>query len=99
MTDVARTRIEENLKKYLEKPNKGRNGEIKYEIGQYVYVRNRVQSDKAQGLCMSFAPKYKGPYKIIEILSKEVLVVETAKDKTSKVHVQDVKPAHEPGSE
>ena len=96
MTEIASQRIEERLKKYLERPNAKRNADISFSVGQQVWARNRPQSDKAKKFCMSLAPKYKGPMQIIGKLSNEVVIIEDENHQHFKVHVQDLKPAYLP---
>ena len=96
MTEIASQRIEEKLKKYLERPNATRNANVSYSLGQQVWARNRPQSDKAKKFCMSLAPKYKGPMEIIKKLSNEVFIIEDENHQQFKVHIQDLKPAYLP---
>ena len=74
-----------------------RQREVVYEIGDLVMRRQHVLSSAANFMSSKLAPKYKGPYTVIRVLSKVVYEVTDSEGRVDKVHVKDLKPYYEQG--
>jgi len=59
-----------------------------------VYVRDRPKSDLSARFAASLAPRYKGPFKIAKLISKQVLLIQGTEPTPWRVHVQDIKVCH-----
>lgn len=64
---------------------------LAYDVGDSVYVRNRVLSDAVKKFSAKLAPKFKGPYVIKRVASPLVYYVTGEKNKEVKVYVSDLK--------
>ena len=70
--------------------------EVRYNLGDKVWKRNRVLSSALQGVAAKLAPKFAGPYTIAAQLGPNVYEVVDQDGKSSgKVHVEDLKHFHE----
>ena len=74
-----------------------RHREVVYEIGDRVMRRQHVLSSAANFVSSKLAPKYKGLYTVIRVLSKVVYEVTDSEGRVDKVHVKDLKPYYEQG--
>ena len=70
--------------------------EVRYNLGDKVWKRNRVLSSALQGVAAKLAPKFTGPYTIAAHLGPNVYeVVDQDVKSASKIHMEDLKPFHE----
>lgn len=70
-----------------------RRREVQYDVGQYVWKRNKVLSDATKDFSAKLAPKYMGPFRVrrkIGYLTYEL--VDENERSVGKWHVQDLKP-------
>lgn len=89
--EIALENATRNQNKYLEKINKGRDPDVTYTAGQEVWVRNRPQSDGPARFTASLDCKYKGPFKIEEMISNEIALIKDG-PRHNKIHIEDLKP-------
>jgi exodeoxyribonuclease III len=69
---------------------------VTFSIGQVVYRRNHVQSDKAKGITKKLAPKFIGPYRVLKAVGhRGYLLEDSAGVKDGPWHVEDLKPGPE----
>ena len=70
--------------------------EVRYNLGDKVWKRNRVLSSALQGVAAKLAPKSAGPYTIAAQLGTNVYeVIDQDRKSVGKVHVEDLKLFHE----
>ena len=70
--------------------------EVRYNLDDKVWKRNRVLSSALQGVAAKLAPKFAGPYTIAAQLGPNVYeVVDQDGKPAGKIHVEDLKPFHE----
>ena len=70
-----------------------RRREPKFEVGDYVWKKNRVLSSTAQGVMAKLAPKYVGPYEILEKKGPNTYkLVDQEGDIEDLVHAEHLKP-------
>ena len=70
--------------------------EVRYNLGDKVWKRNRVLPSALQGVAAKLAPKFAGPYTIAAQLGPNVYeVVDQDRKSLGKVHVEDLKVFHE----
>ena len=70
--------------------------EVRYNLGDKVWKRNRVLSSASQSVAAKLAPKFAGPYTIAAQLGQNVYeVVDQDGKSVGKAHVEDLKPFHE----
>lgn len=82
------SRFRSAYKRYQVRYNLRRRMEV-FHLGDLVWRKNYVLSDAAKGFSAKLAPKFSGPFKIIEKLSDRVFKL----DDGSKItwHVKDLK--------
>ena len=69
--------------------------EVRYNLDDKVWKRNRVLSSALQGVAAKLAPKFAGPYTIAAQLGPNVYEVVDQEGKSAgKVHVENLKPFH-----
>lgn len=63
------------------------------KLGELVYCREHILSDKGKGVSNKLTPKYDGPYKIKRILSPVIVELQGKKKRgeNMRVHVKDIK--------
>ena len=70
-----------------------RRTELKFEVGDHVWKKNRVLSSTAQGVMDKLAPKYVGPYDILEKKGPNTYkLVDQEGDIEDLVHAEHLKP-------
>ena len=67
--------------------------EIGYEIRDLVMRRQHVLSLAVNFVSSKLAPKCKGPYTVIRVLSRVVYEVTDSEGRVDKVHLEDLKPS------
>lgn len=66
---------------------------VTFSIGQVVYRRNRVQSNKAKGITSKLAPKFIGPFRVSKSVGhRGYLLVDSSGVEDGPWHVEDLKP-------
>lgn len=61
-------------------------------MGDMVWRKTHVLSSAPDFFTRKLAPKYEGPFKVIEVLSPDVYVIRGASGIKKKIHVKDLKP-------
>ncbi|XP_022188087.2 uncharacterized protein LOC111046770 [Nilaparvata lugens] len=68
-----------------------RRRDVKLSPGQLIYKREHYLSSGVDQFAAKLAPKFSGPWKVVEILSPTVVKVKVAENKLVTVHVKDIK--------
>ena len=90
LRDIVVAYIDEERLKQGKRYNVGRK-DIKFNLGDKVLRRAHVLSNAAQKFSAKLAPKFEGPFEIVDILSPVVYVVADSGRKIAKVHVSQLK--------
>lgn len=91
LREVVAQVIDEEREKQAANYNKGKKFAT-FNIGDLVYCRDHPLSKGADRFSAKLAKKYRGPVRVLEILSPTVYIVETENAKQSgKVHVSQLK--------
>lgn len=69
-----------------------RRREVRYEVGQYVWRRNKVLSDATKNFSAKLAPKYVGPFRIRKRIGYLTYELVDGDRSVGNWHVQDLKP-------
>jgi len=71
--------------------------ERSFDVGDKVWMRTHILSDKAKGISVGLAPKREGPYKILFKVSEHVYDLENIENsqKVFKIHVNDLSPCYD----
>uniref|UniRef100_A0A1Y1JY12 Integrase catalytic domain-containing protein n=1 Tax=Photinus pyralis TaxID=7054 RepID=A0A1Y1JY12_PHOPY len=75
------------------KPYNLRRRPYKPKVGELVYCREHILSDKAKGISNKLTPKYDGPYEIKRIISPVIVELQGKKKRGEylRVHVKDIR--------
>ena len=74
--------------------------EARYEEGDLVYLRNHVLSDATNRFCAKLAPKYKGPFRLHKMITRNVFeLVDGEGISVGKWHCDHLKPCRNPQNE
>ena len=85
------TKAQKRHARYYNTPRR----EVRYNLGDKVWKRNRVLSSALQGVAAKLAPKFAGSLTIAAQLGPNVYeVVDQDGKSVGKVHVEDLKPFH-----
>jgi len=94
--DLARESMLLSQDDYLRYKNQ-RAKERSFEVGDIVWMRTHILSDKAKGISAGLAPKREGPFKVILKVSRHVYDLEhiETSQKVNKIHVNDLSPCYD----
>lgn len=93
--DLARNEIANSQDKSLEYKNRGTK-ERSFEVGDKVWMRTHILSDKSKGISSGLAPRREGPYLVTNRVSTHVydLKCTDTSQLVNKIHVNDLTPYH-----
>lgn len=67
------------------------------KVGDKILHRTHILSSATDFIAEKLAPKYAGPYEVVDKVSRNIYIIKVNGGRTSRVHVQDLKPYHERG--
>lgn len=93
--DLARDEIARSQDKSLSYKNRGTK-ERSFEIGDKVWMRTHILSDKSKGISSGLAPRREGPFLVVNKVSSHVydLKNEATGQLAYKIHINDLTPFH-----
>lgn len=93
--DLARDYITHSQDKNLIYKNRGTK-ERSFEIGDKVWMRTHILSDKSKGISSGLAPKREGPFKVLERVASHVYNLQNLETNqlVHKVHINDLTPSY-----
>ena len=91
LRDLVAKHIDTEQERQKQTYDKGRR-HVEFNVGDLVLRRQHSLSNAARAFSAKLDVKYAGPFKILEVLSPEVYVLETSsKKQTAKAHVSELK--------
>ena len=91
LRDLVSKHIDTEQERRKQTYGKGRR-HVEFNVGDFVLRKQYSLSNTARALSAKLDVKYAGPFKILEVLSPEVYVLETSsKKQTVKAHVSELK--------
>lgn len=93
--DLARDEITNSQDKSLSYKNRGAK-ERSFAVGEQVWLRTHILSDKSKGISSGLAPRREGPFTVVNRVSSHVydLKNEATDQLAYKIHINDLTPFH-----
>ena len=91
LRDLVARHIDEATNKQERQYNRGKRI-ASLNVGDMVMRRSHVLSNAAQKFSAKLAPKYDGPFRVVQVLSPTIYLLEMdSENRNAKVHVSEIK--------